>query len=164
MTPAYSGDQWIIRFVCDLTIEHLLQTWRSLLKLRSCTMIVRRWVWHGGSLAKSQHDRHIGVCVRKDLAHRYHRRLCDIHYCYLCIERIVVESWNDHCEWHLRSIKSKRCGTITSCHTLVRPGYCPYCLGDESLQRLTSWTRDHTLCSSHTPPAARYGPQRPRCI
>jgi hypothetical protein len=38
--------------------------------------------------------------------------------------------------------------TITSCHTLVRPGYCPDCLGDESLpaaKRLTSWVRDHSL-------------------
>jgi hypothetical protein len=42
----------------------------------------------------------------------------------------------------------KRCGTITSYHTLIRPGYCPECLRDESLpaaKRLTSWARDHFL-------------------
>lgn len=45
---------------------------------------------------------------------------------------------------------TKRCGTITSCHTLVRPGYCPFCMGDldpavPAFRRLESWTRDHKL-------------------
>jgi hypothetical protein len=37
---------------------------------------------------------------------------------------------------------------ITYCHTLVRPGYCPFCLGGETLpanQRIESWSRDHKL-------------------
>jgi hypothetical protein len=44
-------------------------------------------------------------------------------------------------------MKSKRCGSITSCHTLVRPGYCPFCLGARlpAAERLVSWTRDHKL-------------------
>jgi len=29
------------------------------------------------------------------------------------------------------------CGTITYCQTLVRPGYCPDCLGDERLKAPT---------------------------
>jgi hypothetical protein len=40
------------------------------------------------------------------------------------------------------------CGTVTYCHTLVRPGYGPFCMGETTLpisQRLASWTRDHKL-------------------
>lgn len=47
-----------------------------------------------------------------------------------------------------RRLGSKRCGRITYCRTLVRPAYCPFCLGDASdsaSQRLESWCRDHAL-------------------
>jgi hypothetical protein len=43
---------------------------------------------------------------------------------------------------------SKRCGTITHCHTLIRPAYCPDCLSREALpacKRMNSWIRDHQL-------------------
>lgn len=42
------------------------------------------------------------------------------------------------------------CGTITYCHTLVRPGYCPFCISETASpasKRLESWTRDHKLWS-----------------
>jgi hypothetical protein len=45
---------------------------------------------------------------------------------------------------------SKQCGNVTYCHTLVRPGYCPFCMNDRALpasERLESWTRDHKLWS-----------------
>ena len=56
--------------------------------------------------------------------------------------------WESHCQSHLSTMTSKMCGTITYCHTLVRPGYCPDYLGDERLkasERMQSWTRDHKL-------------------
>jgi hypothetical protein len=112
------------------------------------------------SVPKSQHDRHIGVCVRKELACRHRRLLSDIHYCYLCFEWIIGKKWNDHCQWHLCSINSKRCGSITSRHTLVRPGYCPFCLGDKGLpaaERLALWTRDHHLWTHVNDDHARTG-------
>ena len=55
-----------------------------------------------------------------------------------------------HCQSHLTGIVTKRCGTITYCHTLVRPGYCPFCMSDLALpvsKRLESWTRDYKLWS-----------------
>ena len=58
------------------------------------------------------------------------------------------EHWNGHCQEHLSAITSKRCGSITYCHTLVRPGYCPFHLSDERLpasERWESWTRDRKL-------------------
>lgn len=45
---------------------------------------------------------------------------------------------------------TRRCGTITYCHTLVRPGYCPFCMSETTLppsKRLESWTRGYKLWS-----------------
>ena len=85
------------------------------------------------SLTKAEHGRHISTCVRKELAYHHRRLLSDIHYCYLCFKWVIGETWNDYCQWYLRLMKSKRCGSITSCYTLVRPAYCPFCLGDQRL-------------------------------
>ena len=49
---------------------------------------------------------------------------------------------------HLAHISSRRCEIVTYCHTLIRPGYCPLCLGNESLlpsQRMRSWKRSNDL-------------------
>ena len=50
---------------------------------------------------------------------------------------------------HIDTLDSKRCGMTTYCHSLVRPGYCPFCLGNSSVllpdQRLQSWCRDAAL-------------------
>jgi hypothetical protein len=99
-------------------------------------------------MPKSQHDRHIGVCVRKELACRHKRLLRDVHYCYLYFDWVIGDTWNDHCQSHLNSISSKRCGSITLCYTLVRPAFCPFCLAKKDLpaaERLDPWTRDHHL-------------------
>lgn len=42
----------------------------------------------------------------------------------------------------------KRCGSVIHCHTLIRPAYCPFCIGNVSLPpsgRLKTWSRDHKL-------------------
>jgi hypothetical protein len=72
----------------------------------------------------------------------------DIHYCYQCFQWVVGDHWEEHCQSHLQPITSKVCGTITYIHTLVRPGFCPFCLGNEALpatRRLESWTRDRKM-------------------
>ena len=82
------------------------------------------------------------------MANRLGRLLSEIHYCYQCFEWVVGEKWEPHCRAHLDALTSKRCGTVTYCHTLVRPGYCPFCLGKISLStsdRLKPWSRDHKL-------------------
>jgi hypothetical protein len=91
---------------------------------------------------------HVQVCVRKELASKLEQLQSDIHYCYQCFEWVVGEHWNGHCQEHLSAITSKRCGSITYCHTLVRPGYYLFHLGDERLpasERWESWTRDRKL-------------------
>jgi hypothetical protein len=58
------------------------------------------------------------------------------------------DDWNDHYQSNLSSIWSKRCGSIIHNHTLTRPGYCPFCLGNNSLSvssRYDPWERDWEL-------------------
>lgn len=71
-------------------------------------------------------------------------------YCFICFCWFVEEEWNRHCQSHLESITSKRCASITYCHTLVRPTFCPFCIGDNQLSpsfRYASWTREAKLWS-----------------
>jgi hypothetical protein len=73
----------------------------------------------------------------------------DIHYCHQCFEWVFGEKERvEHCATHLAESISQRCGTIIYCHTLIRPAYCPFCLGNAAspaIQRLESWSRDHKL-------------------
>lgn len=49
---------------------------------------------------------------------------------------------------HLAHVSSRRCEVIFYCYTLVRPGYCPLCLGAESLrpsERMNAWKRSNDL-------------------
>ena len=100
------------------------------------------------SLRQSERNQHIQACVRRDTAARQGHLVSDIHYCYHCFEWVVGNSWEEHCEMHLDKISVKRCGSVIHCHTLVRPGHCPICIGDVSLppsERLKPWSRDHKL-------------------
>lgn len=99
-------------------------------------------------LPKSQRNLHIQNCVRRDMATRLARLVSDIHYCYHCFDWIVGDDWEEHCQTHLDALTAKRCGSVTHCHTLVRPAYCPICIGAVSLspsERLKPWSRDHKL-------------------
>jgi len=82
------------------------------------------------------------------MANRLDRLQSDIHYCYLYFDWVVGEEWERHCQSHLAEVATMVCGTVTYCHTLVRPGYCPFCMSERTLpasKRLESWTRDHKL-------------------
>lgn len=72
----------------------------------------------------------------------------DVHYCYQCFSWVIGEDWEPHCQAHLAAVITKWCGTVTHCHTLMRPGYCPFCVADKTIpatERLVSWARDHQL-------------------
>jgi hypothetical protein len=101
-------------------------------------------------LPKDDRNQHVQVCVRREIASKGHFLQSDVHYCHLCFDWVVgQEAWDSHCQTHLQKLPSKQCGTITYCHTLVRPGYCPFCLGGDvsklAGQRLGSWCREHSL-------------------
>jgi hypothetical protein len=91
-------------------------------------------------LPKPNGNEHVLACVR--------RGMVSIHYCYICYRWVIGDDWGDHCRTHIGSLMSTKCGTITYCQTLVRPGFCPLCLADKGLtpsHRVASWSRDHTL-------------------
>ena len=100
------------------------------------------------SLHKDQRATHIHRCRQKERAKALIRLHSDLVYCFQCFAWFVKEEWIIHCRQHLDSISSRRCGSITYCHSLVRPAYCPFCLGNETLsadKRLQAWTRDADL-------------------
>jgi hypothetical protein len=82
------------------------------------------------------------------MAHSLCQLQSDVHYCYLCYDWVIGDQWVPHCQSHLDGLMTKRCGSVTSCYTLVRPAYCPFCIGkldDPAPKRLQSWTRDRKL-------------------
>jgi hypothetical protein len=86
------------------------------------------------------------ACIRKEIAIRSAHPPSEIHYCYHCFEWVVGNDWGAHCSLHLPELSSKRCGAVLYCHTLARPAYCPFCLGNQQLvssKRMQSWARDH---------------------
>ena len=84
------------------------------------------------------------------MANHLERLQSDIHYCYQCFDWVVGKEWEPHCQSHLTRMANKRCSTITYCHTLVRPGYCPFYISETASptsKRLESWIQDHKLWS-----------------
>ncbi|MCJ1426427.1 hypothetical protein MMC29_004330 [Sticta canariensis] len=100
-------------------------------------------------LHKNRRNLHVQACLRRELASKHGRLQSEICYCHQCFKWVVGDKeWIEHCKTHLEASIPRSCGTITHCHTLVRPGYCPFCLGREALpanQRMESWSRDHRL-------------------
>ncbi|KAF7136973.1 hypothetical protein CNMCM5793_006677 [Aspergillus hiratsukae] len=73
-----------------------------------------------------------------------------LKYCYECFAFYTAKEWEEHCNRHLEHGMSRRCEIITYCYTLVRPGYCPFCLRTESLSPsdgMRSWKRSNELRS-----------------
>lgn len=101
-------------------------------------------------MRKPQRSTHIHNCRRQQLACTLERLQSELKYCFACFDWFVEEEWVQHCQTHLESISSKRCGSITHCHTLFHPAFCPFCMGDNRLpasSRWCSWTREAKLWS-----------------
>lgn len=102
----------------------------------------------GYSLPKTFRGQHIQTCVRWEMASRLGHLQKDVHYCHHCFSWVIGEYWDPHCKQHLATMATKWCGPVIHCHTLMRPGYFPFCMADETLtapERLVSWARDHQL-------------------
>jgi hypothetical protein len=98
--------------------------------------------------SKSQYSTHIKGCRHTEQAHTLKRSRSEIRYCHTCFKWVVEEDWESHCADHLKSIASERCGPIIYLHTLIRPGFCPFCLGNKELptsSRRGSWTKADML-------------------
>jgi hypothetical protein len=83
------------------------------------------------------------------MAKKLERLPSDIHYCHLCFKWVTGDDeWESHCASHISSLTTKRCGTLSYCYMLVRPGFCPFHIGNEkwsAARRLQSWSRDFDL-------------------
>jgi hypothetical protein len=100
------------------------------------------------SLPKRQRNAHIHRCLRREEVDRCQRMRSQVHYCVHCFRWVDRDHWDEHCQSHLSSISSKRCGSITHNDTLVRAGHCPRCLGDIGLPpsvRYRPWDQDSEL-------------------
>ncbi|CRG92915.1 DNA polymerase III subunit alpha [Talaromyces islandicus] len=97
--------------------------------------------------AKSKHVHH---CRRNEFAQKHRREPSTVHYCYFdCFTWFCDgEEWEKHCSQHLGSLTSLHCEVIMYCNTMIRPAYCPQCLGNTSLkpsERLRKYVRSDDL-------------------
>lgn len=101
------------------------------------------------STEKLNANEHIMECMRADKAQKYGGITSDVQYCYVCYTWVTGrDAWEEHCASHLQSWAVLVCGTLTYYKTTIRPAFCPFCLGDESLnaaERLVTFCRDATL-------------------
>ncbi|KAJ6105933.1 hypothetical protein N7512_009450 [Penicillium capsulatum] len=72
----------------------------------------------------------------------------NVRFCYQCMKWFTSRQWRDHCDAHLQSWDSQYCEVITYRHTVIRPGYCPFCLWNVELHaedRLDFWLNSGNL-------------------
>ncbi|GFG16438.1 hypothetical protein IFM61392_09507 [Aspergillus lentulus] len=101
-------------------------------------------------LTRPKRSNHVQDCQRKQRCKVLGYEDAQLKYCYECFAFYTAQEWEDHCRMHIENGMSRRCEIITYCYTLVRPGYCPFCLGTESLSpsdRMRSWKRSNELRS-----------------
>ncbi|KAE8308300.1 hypothetical protein BDV41DRAFT_552024 [Aspergillus transmontanensis] len=64
------------------------------------------------------------------------------------MEWMSADEWPDHCRTHLQSWTTRHCEIVTYRYTVIRPGYCPFCLWDEKIpkgHRMQDWIRTDGL-------------------
>ncbi|CAG8417792.1 unnamed protein product [Penicillium salamii] len=100
------------------------------------------------SLRKCDRSAHIHGCIRREKAFGLQRPESEMRFCYECMDWCLSSQWRDHCDTHLQSWKAQHCEVIIYRHTVIRPGYCPFCLWDPDLsaeKRLRYWLRSDNL-------------------
>lgn len=64
------------------------------------------------------------------------------------MEWFLSNQWRRHCDIHLQTWETQHCEVITYRHTVIRPGYCPFCLWNLDIPaeaRLQYWLRSDNL-------------------
>lgn len=100
------------------------------------------------SFLKPQRSHHIHSCVQRKLACCLDVPKSQLKYCYECFTWCHENEWNQHCEEHMPSMTSLHCEVIVYRHTIVRPGYCPWCMWDDRLKagdRMRPWLQSNKL-------------------
>ncbi|OJI99576.1 hypothetical protein ASPVEDRAFT_520307 [Aspergillus versicolor CBS 583.65] len=99
-------------------------------------------------LKRADRSNHVQNCRLQERCKASGCKDTQLKYCYECFDFFTVAEWEDHCKNYLQRDISRRCEIITYCHTLVRPGYCPFCLGCDRLppsRRMDAWKRSNEL-------------------
>ncbi|CAG7932841.1 unnamed protein product [Penicillium olsonii] len=121
------------------------------------------------SLKKRDRSTHIHGCIRRQKAFGLQIPESEVRFCYECMEWCTSVQWRDHCDTHLQSWKAQHCEVIIYRHTVIRPGYCPFCLWDPNLfaeERLRYWLRSDNLrehIEGQHLAKIRLGPTKPIC-
>lgn len=103
---------------------------------------------NSASLRKCDRSAHIHECVRREKAFDLQVSDSSMRFCYECMEWFLSSQWRDHCDAHLQSWQTQHCEVIIYRHTIIRPGYCPFCLWDPELfaeDSLRYWLRSDNL-------------------
>ncbi|KAJ5711789.1 hypothetical protein N7488_005945 [Penicillium malachiteum] len=93
-------------------------------------------------LKKADRSAHIHKCVRRKIALDLQVSESELNFCYECMKWIQSIKWREHCSSHLQSWTTLHCEVIVYRHTVIRPGYCPFCLwnmGSFAEDRLNYW-------------------------
>lgn len=102
------------------------------------------------SLKKPDRCSHIHKCIRREIALNLHISESKLKFCYECMVWLQASQWRDHCFSHLQSWETQHCEVIVYRHTVIRPGYCPFCLWDTKLDlepedRMYQWSTSGNL-------------------
>ncbi|KAF9645060.1 hypothetical protein BDM02DRAFT_3066379, partial [Thelephora ganbajun] len=80
--------------------------------------------------------RHIYGCVKKHL--QATRSFGE--FCFLCNDGAWYDDateWENHCQFHLDSNPPTQCNPLSYDKCITSPGFCPWCLGDLSMDATT---------------------------
>ncbi|KAJ5415013.1 hypothetical protein N7509_000111 [Penicillium cosmopolitanum] len=100
------------------------------------------------NLAKGKRSAHIHDCVRRETGLLHQVPESSLRYCYECMKWFLLQDWQVHCTTHLQSWEDQHCEVVKYRHTVIRPAYCPFCLGNcqkPAEERLQYWTRSGNL-------------------
>lgn len=85
------------------------------------------------SLSRPIRGAHIHGCVRRMMAVNFQVPVSDVKFCYECMKWFKKCHWREHCSSHLNSWRTQHCEVIVYRNTVIRPGYCPFCLWNKDL-------------------------------
>ena len=103
---------------------------------------------------KRHRANHIHCCRRKELTTGAARGQSagsgsvPVQYCFLCFQWFDGgDAWEEHCRGHLASTLPKWCAVRVYCHTVISPGFCPYCMAKDgpASKRMRQWTENCKL-------------------
>lgn len=124
------------------SIDHTRDPWEGVAPSNNVVKSCRRWYTHRPTFALltasrdiSMQQRHVHACRKIEAEARFRTTAV---YCHLCFVWVMSDRWLPHCQAHLASLDDD-CGPLSHCQLVLRPGFCPFCLGDVALDASARW-------------------------